>query len=405
MSETASSLARAARPLVLAPALPLLLTACGSSGSDPASGWSGTMDTLSSGEVVVRNTGDPLWTPEERWRVVEDLRIGSVATDGPDLFGGIRSFDIDAWGRIFILDGQAQEIRLFDSEGAFVRKFGRRGEGPGEFASAVQVDLGRDGEVWVMDPPQAHVSIFDTSGAYLRERRTETATGLFLSLYDAGGFDRLGRYRVEISDGAVIRFDSSFTPMDTIVEPEDPVERDHFTLRSGSGGMWTLLAPFQGGQLWRFSPSGTTWTLLTRRYELTERTTGGKVLRRVTRDHEPPPVTAADREEVRKDFEWFTERGGKIDWSRVPQSKPPTISFFLDDEGNLWVERQAADSEDEGRLFDLFDAEGRHLGTLPLPFSLVGSIPQPVVRKGVLHGVSRDELGVSHLVRARIEKP
>ena len=89
------------------------------------------MDTLPSGEIVVRNTHDPLWAPEEAWRVVEDLRIGEAMSEGPDLFGAIYSFDVDAWGRIFVLDDQAQEVRIFDSGGAFVRTVGRRGEGPG----------------------------------------------------------------------------------------------------------------------------------------------------------------------------------------------------------------------------------------------------------------------------------
>ena len=67
--------------VALALAFSGLLTACG---SDATAHWSGTMDTLSSGEIVVRNTADPLWEPEEAWRVVEELRIGNAMSDGPD---------------------------------------------------------------------------------------------------------------------------------------------------------------------------------------------------------------------------------------------------------------------------------------------------------------------------------
>ena len=62
-------------------------------------------------------------------------------SEGPDLFGAIYSFDVDAWGRIFVLDDQAQEVRIFDPDGTFVRTVGKKGEGPGEFTSAVSVDL------------------------------------------------------------------------------------------------------------------------------------------------------------------------------------------------------------------------------------------------------------------------
>lgn len=100
----------------LAALLPLFLTACG---SDAGRG------------IVVHNTGEPLWAPGEEWQVVEELRFGSAMSEGPDLFGAIYSFDVDAWGRIFVLDDQAQEVRIFDSDGTFVRTVGKKGEGPG----------------------------------------------------------------------------------------------------------------------------------------------------------------------------------------------------------------------------------------------------------------------------------
>lgn len=388
--------------------LSLLLAACGS-GSDAAGAWSGTMDTLPSGEIVVRNADDPLWTPEEAWSVVEELRIGEAMSEGPDLFGAIFSFDVDAWGRIFVLDHQAQEVRIFDSEGNFVRTVGGKGEGPGEFTQAGSVDLALNGEIWVMGMSQGRVSIFDTTGTYLRGERTYTGGRIMLPY--PGGFDPMGRYNVvlppSVMDG-MARFDQSYNPIDTISLPENPVDGESFDLVN-EDGFTTMSAavPFQGFMAWRFSPTGTVWTLLTGHYELTEMTTDGEVLRRVTKDHEPIPVTDEEREQAIENLDWFTSQGGQIDRSKFPRSKPATASFFIDDEGNLWVEQQvaASDSDNAGRIFDLFDPEGRYLGTLRLPFSLTWSRPEPIVREGILYGVTRDEVGVQYVVRARIAKP
>lgn len=371
--------------------LALLLTACGS-GSDAAGRG-----------IVVHNTHEPLWAPGEEWQVVEELRIGSAMSEGPDLFGAIYSFDVDAWGRIFVLDDQAQEVRIFDSDGVFVRTVGQKGEGPGEFTSAVSVDLSRNGEIWVMGMREGRVSIFDTTGTWLRQERTSTG-GWTVRPYP-GGFDPMGRYNVLIQSAGrrwMVRFDQSYSPIDTIPLPENPVERQFFETPGASTSV-----PFQGTMRWRFSPTGTVWTLLTGRYELTEMTTGGEVLRTVTKDHEPIPVTDEDREEAIADLEWFTSRGGQIDPSKFPTTRPATASFFIDDQGNLWVDRRvaAADEQDEGRLWDLFDAEGRFLGALRLPFQLASSIPEPIVRGGVLHGVTRDALGVLYVVRATILTP
>ena len=387
--------------------LSLLLAACGS-GSDAAGEWSGTTDTLPSGEIVVRNADDPLWTPGAAWSVVEDLRIGEAMSEGPDLFGAVFSFDVDAWGRIFVLDHQAQEVRIFDSEGNFVRTVGGRGMGPGEFTLAGSVDLSLNGEIWVMGTMQGRVSIFDTTGTFLRQERTNAA-GMTLLPYP-GGFDPLGRYNVVLrSEGMreMARFEQSYTPIDTIAIPQNPEEGEYFEMVSESGSLMRASVPFQGSMAWRFSPAGTVWTLLTGRYELTEMTTGGEVLRRISKDHEKVPVTDEEREQAIADLDWFTSRGGTIDPSRFPGSKPATASFFIDDEGHLWVEQQVAafDSDNAGHLFDLFDPEGRYLGTLRLPFSLAGSLPEPIVREGILYGVTRDEVGVQYVVRARIAKP
>ena len=372
---------------LLAALLPLFFTACGS-GSDAG--------------IVVHNTDEPLWAPGEEWQVVEDLRIGSVMSEGPDLFGAIYSFDVDAWGRILVLDDQAQEVRIFDSDGTFVRTVGKKGEGPGEFTEAVSVGLSRNGEIWVMGMGEGRLSIFDTTGTYLRQERTND--GNWSVKPYPGGFDPMGRYNLLIrSEGTrlLARFDQSFAPIDTIPVPENPPDLDFFEMPGLS-----VAVPFQGSMRWRFSPAGTVWTLLTARYELTEMTTGGDVLRTVTRAHEPIPVTDEDREGAIADLEWFRNRGGQIDWERFPENIPATASFFIDDEGNLWVERSVAATEedDAGRLFDIFKAEGRYLGTLRLPFSLAWSIPEPIVRGGVLYGVTSDEVGVAYVVRARIVK-
>ena len=72
---------------------------------------------------------------------------------------------------------------------------------------------------------------------------------------------------------------------------------------------------------WRFSETGTVWRLLTGRYELSEMTTGGEVLRTITRDHESIPVTDEEREEAIENLEWFTSQGGQIDRSKFPNTK------------------------------------------------------------------------------------
>ena len=393
----------------LALTIALLSTGCGSTDSDSVGAWSGTIDTLASGEIIVRNTGGTVWSPEDTWQVVEEVRIGRDTGADALLLGSIGSFDVDSQGWIYALDGQTQAIHVFDTDGILVQTVGGEGTGPGEFERANAIDLSTNGQIWVMEMQKGRLTFLDTSGNYLNGERINS-TGWDYRPYP-GGMDPLGRYNaavvVEVMDDydlALARFNHDFVPLDTIPIPESSEPREQFELITDGGGMMATSIPFRGSFVWRFSPSGHFWTLLTDKYELAEITADGATLRRVTLDHDPIPVTPADLEEVRENLSWFTRQGGKIDWSKIPDTKPVTSSFFCDDEGNLWVMRLTGSPEDEGFLFDLFDVDGRFLGAIRLPFSL-DSNPEPTVRNGLLYGITTDELGAENIVRAQILKP
>jgi len=354
---------------------------------------------------VVRNTADPLWAPGAAWQVVESVRIGRVMGEGPDLFGMVTSFTVDSGERVWVLDGQSQELRVFDSLGAHVRTVGRRGGGPGEFAQALKVEMGPDGNVWVMDPSNNRLSVFDTAGAYLKGL---PALGGFVIFPWPGRFEAGGSYYapVPLTDGGfrvgMVRYDPSMAAVDTLFPPRDPVERERFVHRNATGGMMTAGVPYQGTLIWRISDAGTIWAIVTDQYRLFEVNADADTLRTITREFEPIPVTAADRDEARENLEWFVSQGGSIDLSKIPGTKPPVGSFFRDDEGHTWVEVTTSRDE-EGHVFDVFDAEGRYLGPVHLPFPLSTS-PLPVLRDGVLHGIVRDEMEVTYVVRARVVK-
>ena len=52
----------------------VLVVACASDASPPMQRWTGTMDTLPSGHVVVRIDDRPRWREDTGWRVVEEVR-------------------------------------------------------------------------------------------------------------------------------------------------------------------------------------------------------------------------------------------------------------------------------------------------------------------------------------------
>jgi hypothetical protein len=325
--------------------------------------------------------------------------------DGPDLFGRITSLAVDEAGRIYVLEGQAQEIRVFDATGSHVRTIGRKGGGPGELNQAVHMQFGPDGNLWVVDPQNNRVSVFDTAGTYLDGHRMP---GGFIIIPWPGGFDAQGDYYSPIprpsEEGfnmGLAHYDAALEPIDTLEVPEDPVDREGFELQRGDS-RWRASIPFTAGFQWRLSPAGTFWGLFSGEYRLFELSQRGDTLRTITRAYDPLPVTDLDMEAARERLEWFIQEGGKVDWSKIPSEKPATEDFFVDALGYVWVQPVTVAAEENLRL-DVFDPDGRYLGRVALPGPI--AYARPLIQDGVIYAVTENDLEVPFVVRWRIEKP
>lgn len=377
----------------------LMAAGCGQS-DDPKGEWDGQVDTVSTGQVVVLNRERGLWREEDRWHVVEELRIGAVDEDGPAAFSDIRSLVVDEFERIWVLDGQSAEIRIFDRSGHHVRTVGRSGSGPGEYSQPVHADA-FGGDVWVVDPGNGRVTVLDSAGHHVEEIRVPGGVTI---LPWPGGRDREGAYYVPIVrfrpqfSIMLRRYDRDFSPVDTLVVPSDPVTREEFTVTSG-GQVHDEPVPFQGGLAWRLSPRGRIWGLVTDQYRLFELDNRGDTLRVVTKAHEPVPVSVEERAEALENLQDFVALGGTIDHSRIPDRKPLVDGFFIDGGDHVWVRRAAPTGSAVD--FDVFNATGQYMGTVLVPFAL-DLHPTPIVRDGRLYGVTRDELGVEYVVVARV---
>lgn len=379
----------------------LAVSACG---RDAAQGWGGSMEQLPGGAVLVKNPGEGAWGQGEGWTLEEELRIGSMDEAGPALFGDVAAVETDPLGRVWVLERQAKELRVFDGRGAHVRTIGRQGGGPGEFEDPIGLAWAGDGHLWVADPANARFSVFDTAGRYVASHPRRVAG---YSMPWRGGFDGEGRlYEVAVvgSGGgfrpAVLRFDAALQPADTLLLPR--VEPQQFELRSPGGGMMAVGVPFSPDVSVAVDPRGFVWTGITDRWRLHQQSLAGDTVRVVERTAERVPVTSADRQKALEGLEGFIGQGGRIDQGRIPGHKPAFSDVMVAPDGHLWV-RPSLPAGEQGTAFDVFDPQGRYLGRVALPGGM-SRFPPAVVRGDALLGVARDSLGVAYVVRARIRR-
>lgn len=385
--------------------LPVLLAACDGSGGEVA--LTPDVDTLADGGVFVRNARDSVWTDHDRWRLVEDLRIGAAEGRRPDVFGSVPDLTVDDAGRIWVIDGHGAILRVFDSAGRFVRSVGREGEGPGEFRSPRHIVQGPDGHVWVSDFTTGRFLRFDTAGRHVGTRRRFAPDPRDPIIFDATGA-LLARQSDLAGTGPrrfVVRYDpaAGFETLDTIPEPP-PLGQDlTFTFRGTSeavGGRFTLTRPvpfvhqpdlqllpngwgylaWPGGELYRFGNlelSGDTVLMIERAYV---------------------PVAVPDSVVERRIGGMMGIEG--LDRDLVSRRYPPFDAVHRAPDGHWWVRRTLG----PGMVgFEVFDPDGVYLGRVESELDL-SRFTLMHLGNDALYGVWRNEVDVPYVVRLRVER-
>ncbi len=129
-------------------------------------------------------------------RDAEDLCTTCVRLEELAVLGDRTGDGFIQWSRVATRDGlgrywvgQGQSLKVYDSDGRFLREVGRAGEGPEEFVFIAVVRTDSDGRVNVLDPRNTRESVFDTDFALVEERRLPgRATSLFSAAELDGGY-------------------------------------------------------------------------------------------------------------------------------------------------------------------------------------------------------------------------
>lgn len=349
------------------------------------------------------------WRAGSEWRLVKEAQIGSADAEGPASFANVIGVQVDGLDRVWVADGQHQEVRVFDARGRHVRTIGRKGGGPEEFGQIAGMGWGPDGNLWVVDGGNSRFAVWDTAGRLVTTHRR--ASNMLIIPWP-GGFDAQGRLYDTGSPAsdptreALVRSGPDLQPRDTFVIPPFEGQFWEVTTTGGRGGATSrstmrMSVPFTGSQVWRVDPQGNVWISRTQQYRLERHAFDGTPNLVVERPTPAVKVASEDRERAVARFDRFKERGGQIDESRIPDTYPALVSFFFDDAAQMWVFPQLGP---DTPALDVFNPAGAFLGRVTPP-GLVLPIPTPAVRGSRFVGIVRDEDDVETVWVMRIEKP
>lgn len=416
--------------------LSVALAGCGSESPGSGSRDSGVTVRDSAGVRIVENF-DSAWTEKTRWRLAEepDLRIGSVdgTVAGTD-FGRLDDvLLID--GRVVAADGQIRAIRVYDTDGRWLRDLGDQGDGPLEFRFIESVFAVLDTAV-VWDANRRRLVYFPINGD----------EGRAVSYAPVG--DRTAGDLVDaiLPDGRAVVGPVPVVHDSGSEVSETLVERTHRVIRSPGSAADTIgtlpsyiaysygrdrsPAPILYSPFGAFEPAGSDAVWFgwgARRYELRQIPVGASdepplVVRR---PWTPEPLPERVQRGILQYFdsafaatstdlppEVRQQQRAYFESLRVSDPLPSYWAFEVSNDGHLWVNdsRRAAELTIGSVLgseriastgWSVFSPEGRWLGTIDIPNDFA---PTTIGAEWVL-GIRTDDLGVQWIERYPVLKP
>lgn len=362
-----------------------------------------SVDTV--GNIIhTNNTGTP-----PVWRLAPVVSIGpkSVAETGaPEEFGRVNSVAVGPDGALFVADGFNREVRVFGLDGVHRRTFGRNGEGPGEFRSLYSLAWVGD-RLLTLDPNLGRIGKFSAEGEWLGQQRIEGSV--------SGPVGHI-RFR-PVSTDRVYRlgYTRNATGVTSVLVGHDSRGETGDTLSwlQAPPGSTSILCthdplitffdiPFGSGLAQHPGADGVQYSAMTDVYRIAVTRHGTDTLRIIERGLPEEPISDEEWTAGNQDFEEFLSENPNASCDPRRPSRPARKPFiedvFLAPDGTLWVEviRTA------GNRLEVFDAEGRLLGSVPAPPRKEGSVP--AFGGGYLVTVRQDSLDLDHVDVWRIER-
>ncbi|UCE21508.1 MAG: 6-bladed beta-propeller [Candidatus Aminicenantes bacterium] len=291
-----------------------------------------------------------------------DTEDDAVAAQG---LTDIYHFDVDARGNIYILRhpiGPGELVFKFSGEGNLMTSFARLGQGPFEVEYPNGILLVDSDRIWILEDPKRKIYVFDLDGKGIVEKRLgikysdiallKSGTYLVMQLKSE---DMKAKYWPII----ISLYDSEFQKIKELDRFEKYWNRLIATTLQEKivcGTELKFLGRPKDEQIYIGNSE--------RGYEILVFDLEGQLLRKIRKEYSPVPVSQDYKEKYVKDFESFMPEYAKKIY--FPEHWHPFRSFFLDDEGRLYVMTYEPGENPGENMFDIFNKDGVFISRISL---------------------------------------
>jgi hypothetical protein len=382
---------------------------------------------------------------------VTQFSIGAEDGEDWELLSRVSQVAFDREENLYVLDGGNHRVLIFNPQGKFVRKFGKKGGGPGELLSPVGLALTTDGYIAVTDLGRPAISLFKKDGSFVKNITLGEDYGFPVAVNGTQSHPN-GGVAVRTMPRRMMRGNTNdiaasyqgprsspvtwFTAADKntklfdIPQPEvTPKVQDNGGPQGARQVFVRIQIPaFSPPTLWSILPNGQMALSYDEQYKL-QLVSNGKVQRVIQRPISPRKVTEADKEKekARRRVQMATGGGGMVvatasrtaggaaNTSRsvggpMPKEEierslseltfndmiPVLSGLYVDPLNRVWVQRSPREVGGTGPI-DLIGVDGRYIGTLNGE-----RLPAAVSLSGRAAYIERDDMDVEKVVVKRL---
>jgi len=363
--------------------LSLIFVSC----QQPQNEWKGTIEVVD-GVVTVKNPEEPIYRGDVL-NLEEDLSIGAFKGKDEYTFSQINDLDVDDNGNIYGIDNSSAHIRVFDSNGQFLRTVGRKGQGPGEMQMPLFVQITSQDEIAVYDYLTQRLVLFSLEGKYLRQVSAARMRYpvLPLRLDSCGNIVGIQIMAPPPVGGKDIgKYDPNFEPLFMIAQEKQNKNHKRGEFDIAMPTLHCAVSP-NGNIAWGNSSV----------YEMHILNPEGKRIKKIQKVHSPRAMTVKEKERFEKEYSEVLASGGSLNF---PDHFPAFMNIFVDDQEWLWVKTyERVEGEEDSYYFDIFDAEGKYLAKVPIRVNLDQSA---VWKEKVLYTIETGKEGFQRIKRFRV---
>lgn len=311
------------------------------------------------GTRIVEYAAVPDGERTERVEVIPEHVLGNGGGEYDSFYGTVL-FDVDPDGNVYVLDGGNSRILVFDDDGAFVRTFGRQGQGPGEFANPMGFARA-GGRLLLEDMSLGRLSAFDLLGEVVQESLMDERL-LFLQGFGLPDGRVVALRQAMVTNGV-------FMPGILVrISPTGSVEHEYAKApatehaRAGTLGKRLAVAVARTG--FAVDTEGGIYFTASEEYQVKKFEVGGDLTwaLRVAYDRPPyPPDLVAAR--MARFHESRPDRAPSEYY--VPDREPALTAIAVDGHGHLWVfpwlYPPGPDDDPRPRPVDVYASDGARL--------------------------------------------